>query len=64
MENDKSFHSQICFNIYYLQKFYLNEKLNFKAKIVCEKQIRLSNLFVSFTILRLFYKIRKSGSPE
>ena len=24
----KSFHSQISFNIYYLQKFYLNDKLN------------------------------------
>ena len=24
----KSFHSQACFTIYYLQKFYLNEKLN------------------------------------
>ena len=23
-----NFHSQICFNIYYLQKFHLNEKLN------------------------------------
>ena len=32
----KSFLSQICFNIYYLQKFYLNEKLDFYYHIYWE----------------------------
>ena len=33
----KSFHSKICVNIYYQQKFYLNEKLNLYITIFSEK---------------------------
>ena len=32
----KSIHSKICFNIYYLQKLYLNENLNLYYQILCE----------------------------